>query len=148
MVATRDKEQLDDLDMTMLASAFMVGGVETTASIIQWFSALIPSHAHVQRNAHEELDRVVGRNRLPTLEDEASMPYCRAIIKEVVRCHNPFWLGTPHAASKDLVCDNKFIPGGSVLVLNTWTMHHDPARWPDPLKFNVSHFYSRENLIV
>ncbi|RYO47914.1 hypothetical protein AA0116_g12856 [Alternaria tenuissima] len=140
MVATRDREQLDDLDMAMLASAFMVGGVETTASIIQWFSALIPSHKHVQRKAHEELDRVVGRNRLPTLEDEANLPYCRAIIKEVERCHNPFWLGTPHAASKDLVCDNKFIPAGSVLVLDTWTMHHDPVRYPDPLKFNPDRY--------
>ncbi|KAI0570369.1 cytochrome P450 [Pyrenophora tritici-repentis] len=140
MVATKDREQLDYLDMAMLASAFMVGGVETTASIIEWFSALIPSHKHVQDMAHEELDRVVGRNRLPTLEDKVNMPYCRAIIKEVERCHNPFWLGTPHAASKDVVYKDLLIPAGSVLVLNTWTMHHDPVRWPDPLTFNPERY--------
>jgi len=148
MITRRDEEQLDDLDMAMLASAFMVGGVETTASIVQWFSALIPSHARIQRKAHEELDRVVGRSRLPTLEDEPNLHYCRAIIKEVERCHNPFWLGTPHAASKDLVCNDKLIPAGSVLVLNTWTMHHDPIRYPDPLNFNVSHVRFGGNLII
>ena len=141
MVLTREQERLDDLDVAMLSAAFMVGDVETTASIIQWFSALIPTHPHVQRKAHEELDRVVGRSRLPTVQDEASMPYCRAIIKEVERCHNPFWLGTPHMATADYVHKGTLIPVGSVILLNTWTMHHDPIKWSDPLAFNVSYLF-------
>lgn len=48
---------------------------------MQWFSALIPAYPEIQAKAHEELDRVVGRNRLPTCEDEKNMPYIRAIIK-------------------------------------------------------------------
>ncbi len=48
---------------------------------MQWFSALIPAYPHIQQKAHEELDRVVGRNRLPTVEDEKNLPYIRAIIK-------------------------------------------------------------------
>lgn len=41
MLQTREREQLDNLDMAILASAFMIGDVKTTASIMQWFSALI-----------------------------------------------------------------------------------------------------------
>jgi len=78
MITRREEEQLDDLDMAMLASAFMVDGVETTASIVQWFSALIPSHADIQRKAHGGLDRVVGRSRLPILHDKPNLQYCRA----------------------------------------------------------------------
>lgn len=48
---------------------------------MQWFSALIPSYPDIQTRAHAELDRVVGRNRLPTVEDEPHLPYLRAIIK-------------------------------------------------------------------
>ena len=48
---------------------------------MQWFSALIPAYPEIQAKAHEELDRVVGRDRLPTIEDEKSMPYIHAIIK-------------------------------------------------------------------
>ena len=59
---------------------------------MQWFSALIPAYPEIQKKAQAELDRVVGRTRLPDVEDEANLPYCRAIIKEVARCHNPFWL--------------------------------------------------------
>ena len=37
----------------------------------------------VQRIAHEELDRVIGREGWPTAEDEQRLPYIRAIIREV-----------------------------------------------------------------
>ncbi|CAG8891773.1 unnamed protein product [Penicillium egyptiacum] len=136
MVEVRYKEELDDLDMAILASAFMIGGVETTAAIMQWFSALIPAYPEIQKKAQEELDRVIGRDRLPAIEDEKNLPYCHAIIKEVERVHNPFWLGTPHVASEDFVYQGKFIPKDTVVVLNTWTMHYDPARHSSPKKFD------------
>ncbi|EMD62766.1 hypothetical protein COCSADRAFT_27267 [Bipolaris sorokiniana ND90Pr] len=135
MITRRERDQLDDLDMTMLASAFMLDGRNNT------------SHPRVRQRDHEELDRVVGRSRPPNLGDEASLPYCRAIVKELERCHNPFWLGVPHAVSQDLVYNDKRIPAGSALILNTWTMHHDPARWSNPLEFNVIHPCSRKNIM-
>jgi cytochrome P450 len=80
---------------------------------------------------------VVGRHRIPDLKDEKNLPYCRAIIKEVERCHNPFWLGTPHVASEDFTYKEHLIPKDTVLVLNTWTIHHDEARYTAPETFNV-----------
>lgn len=138
MLDTKQEENLDYVDMAILASAFMIGGVETTASIMQWFTALIPAYPDIQKRAQEELDRVVGRGRLPTLADEANLPYCHAIIKEVERSHNPFWLGTPHTASSDFVYEGKLIPKDTVVVLNTWSMHHSEDKWERPLEFNVS----------
>lgn len=105
---------------------------------MQWFSALIPAYPEIQRRAQEELDRVVGRDRLPNVEDEAGLPYIHAIVKEVERCHNPFWLGTPHVASENFTYDGNFIPKDTVVVLNTWTMHHDEDRHRNPMDFNVS----------
>ncbi|KAI1499934.1 cytochrome P450 [Biscogniauxia marginata] len=140
MLSVRHEEKLDDLDMAILASAFMIGGVETTASIMQWFSALIPSYPEIQKRAHEELDRVVGRSRLPNVDDEAKLPYCHAIVKEIERCHNPFWLGTPHVASDDFTYNGQFIPKDTVLILNTWTMHHDASRHSDPMEFKPERY--------
>jgi cytochrome P450 len=112
LLSVHEQEGLDDLDISMLVSAFMVDDVETTASVMQWFTALIPAYPEVQRKAQEELDRVVGRGRLPAVEDEANLPYCHAIIKEVERCFNPIWLGTPHAASQNFEYEGKLIPKG------------------------------------
>ncbi|KAI9878768.1 MAG: hypothetical protein M1830_010570 [Pleopsidium flavum] len=140
MIQARKQENLDHLDMIFLASGFMVGGVETTAAIMQWFSALIPAYPEIQKKAQDELDRVVGRHRLPTVEDEKNLPYCHAIIKEVERCHNPFWLGTPHYSTEDFTYNGKFIPKDTVIVLNTWTMHHDPNYYPDPFTFSPDRY--------
>ncbi|KAJ7607948.1 cytochrome P450 [Roridomyces roridus] len=145
MIESKNEEEMDDLDMAILASAFMIGGVETTAAIMQWFSALIPAYPEIQKRAHEELDRVVGRDRMPTVDDEKNLPFCHAIVKEVERCHNPFWLGTPHVASDDFTYKGNFIPKGTVVVLNTFTMHHDPTRHANPDKFDPER-YIRDNL--
>ncbi|KAF8881025.1 cytochrome P450 [Gymnopilus junonius] len=146
LLQSREEEELDHLDMSILCSAFMIGGVETTASIMQWFSALIPAYPEIQARAHEELDRVVGRDRLPTVDDEKNMPYIHAIIKEVERCHNPFWLGTPHVNTHDFTYRGQFIPKDTVLILNTYTMHHDPQRHPDPHRFNPERYLEDSTL--
>ncbi|KAF4604487.1 hypothetical protein EYR40_003261 [Pleurotus pulmonarius] len=146
MIEVKEEEQLDHVDMSILCAAFMIGGVETTASIMQWFSALIPAYPEIQAKAHAELDRVVGRGRLPTVEDEKNMPYIHAIVKEVERCHNPFWLGTPHVNTQDFTYRGQFIPKDTVVVLNTYTMHHDPARHPDPHTFNPDRYMNDHTL--
>ena len=104
----------------------------TTASIMQWLSALIPDYPEIQRRAQEELVW------LPTIEDEKDLPFCHAIIEEVERMRNPFWLGTPHVASEDFVYKGQFIPKDTVCVLNTYSMHYNPERHADPHTFNVS----------
>lgn len=39
-----------------------------------------------QKAAREEIDRVVGRDRLPEFSDRESMPYITAMAHEVLRC--------------------------------------------------------------
>ncbi|KAG6916524.1 hypothetical protein DXG01_006465 [Tephrocybe rancida] len=82
LLETREEEKLNWEDLCMLSAVFTLGGVHSTSGIIQWFLALIPSHPDIQARAHEELDRVIGRDRWPNMEDEAQLPYIRAIIKE------------------------------------------------------------------
>ena len=41
------------------------------------------AHPWVQKRAQDELDRVIGSSRAPTLEDYDNLPYCRAVVNEV-----------------------------------------------------------------
>lgn len=42
-------------------------------------------HPDVQQRAQDEIDRVMGKGRLPTIEDQSALPYNMAVIKEVLR---------------------------------------------------------------
>jgi cytochrome P450 len=50
----------------------------------------------VQTKAHAEIDRVVGKDRLPDFNDRPSLPYVEAIMRETFRWHPaiPFGLST------------------------------------------------------
>ena len=39
----------------------------------------------VQKRAQAELDAVIGRDRLPTLDDKPRLPYIEALCKELIR---------------------------------------------------------------
>lgn len=42
-------------------------------------------YPEVQKRAQDELDRVLAKGHLPDFEDESSLPYVTALVKEVIR---------------------------------------------------------------
>lgn len=44
-------------------------------------------HPEIQQKAREEIDRVVGTHRLPTISDRENLPYVEAVVKEAFRWH-------------------------------------------------------------
>jgi len=47
-------------------------------------------HPEVQAKAFEEIDRVIGHDRLPTLADLDNLPYMEALWKEILQWSPPF----------------------------------------------------------
>lgn len=50
-------------------------------------------HPEIQRRAQQEIDRVVGTDRLPAFSDRENLPYIDALIKETLRWHPVLPLG-------------------------------------------------------
>jgi len=44
-------------------------------------------YPEAQKKAQTEIDRVIGRNRLPNFEDQDSLVYVEALVREVMRWH-------------------------------------------------------------
>ena len=42
-------------------------------------------YPEIMLRAQQEIDGVVGRDRLPTFDDSADLPYIAAVIREVLR---------------------------------------------------------------
>lgn len=68
----------------------------------------------VQKKAQQEIDRVVGRNRLPTYNDWEFLPYTEAIMREVLRWRPVLPLGVPHRVTVDDIYKGYFIPKGGL----------------------------------
>lgn len=74
----------------------------------------------VQAKAQEELDRVVGRGRLPDFADEENLPYIHAICLEVLRWHPVAPLGVPHGLMADDDYCGMQLPKGCTILPNIW----------------------------
>lgn len=72
-----------DLYNRYLGGVLLEGGSDTTSSFLQSLILALVTHPEVQKKAQEEIDRVVGNDRAPVLEDIEHLPYCQAIILEV-----------------------------------------------------------------
>lgn len=77
-------------------------------------------HPEVQHQAHNEIDRVIGSDRLPNLADRGSLPYIEAIFKEAFRWHTLVPLGIPHVTTADDICEGYMIPKGAIMLPNIW----------------------------
>ena len=77
-------------------------------------------HPHVVRKAQEELDRVVGNERLPELSDRENLPYISALLKELLRWTCPLPFGVPKRVTEDDIYKGFFIPAGATILENIW----------------------------
>ena len=92
------------------------------------------------KKAQEELDRVVGKGRLPDFSDRERLPYIDALVKEVLRWNTPTPIAVPNRAIQDDVYRGYFIPAGATVIQNVWAICRDPKIYPDPETFNPDRF--------
>ena len=69
--------------ISFLGMVLMDGGVETTASFVQNLVLALITYPECQKKVQEEMDSVVGAERMPTLADYDDLPYLRAFVEEV-----------------------------------------------------------------
>ncbi|KAL5501302.1 hypothetical protein ACEPAH_8562 [Sanghuangporus vaninii] len=122
------------------AQSLYSGGADTTVSALQCFFLAMLVYPEVQARAQEEIDRVVGNERLPGYGDREKLPYMNAIVKEVLRWHPVGPLAFPHLATEDGIYEGYFIPKGALLIPNIWWFTHDPKHHHDPMTFKPERF--------
>ncbi|KAL5497921.1 hypothetical protein ACEPAH_2852 [Sanghuangporus vaninii] len=117
-----------------VAVAFGAGG-DTIVSVLLTFILAMVLYPDAMRKGQEEVDRVVGKNNLPTFEDRPKLPYVEAICIECLRWQTVSPLGLAHLAEKDDVFKGYFIPAGTIVYGNVWAMLRDSKRYPEADKF-------------
>uniref|UniRef100_A0A8C6QHW2 Cytochrome P450 2J3 n=1 Tax=Nannospalax galili TaxID=1026970 RepID=A0A8C6QHW2_NANGA len=96
-------------------------GTETTSTTLRWALLYLALYPEVQEKAQDEIDRVIGQGRQPSLGDRESMPYTNAVIHEVQRMGNIIPLNVPREVIADTTLAGFHLPKESELALeNSW----------------------------
>ena len=123
-------------------------GTTSTANSFYAFLNIIAHYPEVQHKLTEEVDQVIGDNRMVSLSDKSSMPYTRALILELLRYSSIVPLGVSHSTIKDTELKSHFIPKGTMVVTNLWAMHHDEQFWKDPFVFCPERFLDSDGDVL
>ncbi|KAJ6588504.1 cytochrome P450 [Mycena capillaripes] len=118
------------------ADGIYAGGAHTTTSAIASFFLLMSTHPDIQKRAQDEIDQIVGRDRLLTLDDQRSLPYVAALLKELLRYAPVAPLGLKHRVTTDDIYNGYLIPKGSTITANIWAITHDSELYPNPSVFD------------
>ncbi|KAK4184938.1 cytochrome P450 [Podospora australis] len=141
LVQAQKAEGFDDDQAAYISGTLLEAGSDTTSSTLYAFIQAMVLYPEIQKRAQEEIDRVVGDKRMPTMEDEMSLQYIRQIVKESLRWMPTTIMGAvPHAVTNDDYYEGYLIPKGAGVVNNVWSIHMDPARHPEPRKFNPDRY--------
>ncbi|KAJ6588208.1 cytochrome P450 [Mycena capillaripes] len=143
-IASDDPAEAQHIIQCATAVMYATGADTILASALTFILAMLHT-PEVQKNAQEELDRVVGTDRLPTYADQDALPYINAIVKESLRWELVIPLGVPHRAIQDDIYKGYFIPEGTVIIANQWGISHDEQVFSDAFAFRPERFLNKES---
>ncbi|KAG6511023.1 hypothetical protein ZIOFF_029072 [Zingiber officinale] len=132
------KPMLSTEEIKAQCAEFMYAAVDNPSNIAEWLLAHLLERPDIMRKVVEELDRVVGKERLVVESDFARLPYVKACAREALRLHPAAPFNPPHVAINDAIVSNYFIPKGSMVLLGRAVLGRNPKVWDDPTQFNPS----------
>ncbi|KAL7913140.1 cytochrome P450 [Trichoderma velutinum] len=138
-----DEETVEAIRWT--ASIMFAAGAETTVSTVKSFLLGMVLNPDVQQKAQEEIDRVVGPDRLPEASDEENLPFVRGVVLEALRTFPVLPMGIPHEAAEDIVFRGYRIPKGSYIRPCVWWYLHDPKTYANPSRYDPERYLEPRN---
>ncbi|XP_060707167.1 cytochrome P450 2K1-like [Hemiscyllium ocellatum] len=127
-------------NLVITTSDLFIAGMGTAATTIRWALYIMMKYPKIQGKVQEEIDRVIGSERSPRMDDRKYMPYTDAVIHEVQRFANIAPLGIPRSTTVDVNFQGYFIPKGTYIIPLLASVLYDKSQWEKPDEFNPAHF--------
>jgi len=122
--------------MGTLVDLFAAGS-ETTSSSLTWAILFMVRNLDIQTKVREEILRLIGSNRVPSLKDRIDLPYTEATIMEVQRLANIVPKAVPHGTLNKSATVGKFtIPKNHYVLASLTHVLHSEDYWERSETFN------------
>src|SRR6218665_2740884 len=114
----------DRQDLLYILRDLCLASADTVTTTLMWVIVELANHPETQDRLQREIDDVVPKDRLPSLDDKPNLPYTEAVILEVMRRRTfvPFYI--PHATLKDAEVLGCYIPKGCMVITKTFIGLH------------------------
>nr|XP_043614236.1 valine N-monooxygenase 1-like [Erigeron canadensis] len=133
---TLDNPKLTPEEIKAQILELMIATIDNPSNAVEWVMAEMMKEPLILKRAVQEIDNVVGCNRLVEEYDVPQLNYIKSCIKESFRLHPYAPFNVPHLALKDTIVAGYFIPKGSHVLLSRLGLGRNPNVWNDPMRFD------------
>ena len=124
---------------------FFGAGTELPSLTLRWALLYMISYPAIQEKIQKELDEVVGREQQVSINHRSKLPFTEACINEVFR-HSCATVMPPitNGTASDTTLQHYFIPKGTPLLVNYYSLTRDERYWKEPEQFNPYRFLDED----
>ncbi|HEX5658735.1 MAG TPA: cytochrome P450 [Polyangiales bacterium] len=116
----------------------LLAGHETTSHALSWTFHLLARHPHVESRVRAEAQAVFGERR-PQASDLDKLVYTEQVLSEAMRLFPPAYV-LARVANRDTELGGYAMAKGTDAIIWIYHVHHHPAYWPDPERFDPDRF--------
>lgn len=145
-IKTKEAQSLPKEELAYLFSHLYEGSTDTVTACLEVFVLVSVLHPDAVRRVQQELDAVVGQERLLSFEDMPKLPYLNGFVKEVLRWRPIVPARRPHCA---IEADNYMgyhTPKGAIVLPSHWSMEFDDEAFERPSEFRPERWLENSNL--
>ncbi|KAL2536330.1 Cytochrome [Forsythia ovata] len=137
------KKHMDDKEIKALIQDMIAAATDTSAVTNEWAMAEVIKHPRVLKKIQQELDTIVGSNRMVVESDLTHLNYLRCVVREIFRMHpaGPFLI--PHESTEATTINGYYIPKKTRVFINTYALGRNTKIWD-----NVGEFRPERHLSV
>jgi cytochrome P450 len=100
--------------------------------MVEWMLAELMNHPETLRKVVEEIDTMIGGDRIASDVDLPQLLYLMAAYKETLRLH-PLVPIVHRQSTDEMVVRGFTVPPQTAVFINVWAIGRDPEYWEEPL---------------
>nr|UEN71137.1 cytochrome P450 4AV17 [Meteorus pulchricornis] len=137
---SHNNEYFSEEQMIMIAVDFMFPALSAVPSVITHCIKYLMHHPEKMDRVQNEIESVIGKERLPQWDDRKKLPFTEAVIRETLRIEPLTPWSVAHKCVETTTLQNYTISAGTIIITNLAAMHSDEEFWGDPDIFRPERF--------
>jgi len=134
--------KLSDIEIQHQVTTFFLAGHESVSTFLTWTTYSLANNPAAVARIKREILEVCGQDKLPnsdvfppiTVQQIEKMDFLEMVCKEALRLYPPSSF-LVRINMQEMIISGKTVPAGSLILLPTYAVHHDPRNYDHPNEF-------------